>query len=236
MLVAVVMIAGIVMSVHAPALLSCQFHSITGPWEGSCGRLFGQDPTLTIARARSITTGRWREDVEPTAVWAGEITDSGGSNTPLELEIYQGGSGVLRTEYGWIPISGFTAAATTLRFQLDTSREVPPSNLDRQIVRRAEAILSSTSVWNRADNRHCAAAATTWSIYCAMERATIEVTGAFHHRRPALQVVRQVVDERTAGRRYDHRLMDYNNDPSTRLADVRSLFAEALARMSRQSR
>jgi hypothetical protein len=28
-----------------------------------------------------------------------------------------------------------------------------------------------------------------------------------------------------------HRLMGYNNDPSTRLEDVRSLFAEAIARI-----
>jgi hypothetical protein len=64
-----------------------------------------------------------------------------------------------------------------------------------------------------------------------MQRATIEVTGAFHHRRPALEVVRLIVEKRTVGRPYHHRLMDYNNDPSTHLDDVRSLFAEALAQM-----
>jgi hypothetical protein len=45
-------------------------------------------------------------------------------------------------------------------------------------------------------------------------------------------VVREIVDQRSAGRKYDHRLMGYNNDPSTRLEDVQSLFAEALARMN----
>jgi hypothetical protein len=59
------------------------------------------------------------------------------------------------------------------------------------------------------------------------------VTGGFHHRRPALELVRQIVDERSEGRNYHHRLMDYNNDPSTRLEDVQSLFAEALARMKK---
>ena len=33
-------------------------------------------------------------------------------------------------------------------------------------------------------------------------------------------------------RDYDHRLMDYNNDTTTHLADVRSLFAEAISRAS----
>jgi hypothetical protein len=99
-------------------------------------------------------------------------------------------------------------------------------------VKRAAAILSSTSAWNRSDNRKCPKGATKWSIYCSMEQATIDVSGAFSHRRPALEVVREIVDQRSVGRNYSHRLMDYNNDPLTRLEDVQSLFAEALARMN----
>lgn len=64
-----------------------------------------------------------------------------------------------------------------------------------------------------------------------MESATTEVTGGFHHRRPALEVIREIVAERTAGRQYHHRLMDYSNDPATSFADVRSLSREALARI-----
>jgi hypothetical protein len=56
------------------------------------------------------------------------------------------------------------------------------------------------------------------------------VTDGFHHRRPALEIVRAIVDERTKDRNYSHRLMDYNNDPTTHLTNVRTLFAEALAR------
>jgi hypothetical protein len=152
-------------------------------------------------------------------------------NAPLELEVYAGGSGVLRTVFGWFAVSGLTQSGKTLRFELDAAREVPPSALDREILERAAAILSSESAWNRADNRKCPPAATRWSLYCAMERATIEVTGAFHHRRPALELVRQIVDERSAGRPYHHRLMDYNNDPTTRLADVRGIIADALSRL-----
>ena len=68
---------------------------------------------------------------------------------------------------------------------------------------------------------------------CAIELATRDVTGGFSHRRPAMEVVREIVDERTTGRPYKHRLMDYNNDPSTTLKDVQSLFAETLRRMPR---
>jgi len=149
----------------------------------------------------------------------------------IEIEIYTGRRGVIRTFGGWFPVSDFDAGDSTVRFAIDTTSEVAASALDRRIIERADAILVSDAVWNRADNRQCPSGATTWSIYCALERATIEVTGGFHHRRPALEVVRQIVEGRTKGRNYAHRLMDYNNDPSTRLTDVRSLLAEALARV-----
>ncbi|HVT38616.1 MAG TPA: hypothetical protein VHE78_06220 [Gemmatimonadaceae bacterium] len=158
-------------------------------------------------------------------------TDLAQSSDDVEIEIYTGGVGVIRTYAGWFPVSGFTAQASILRFRIDTSRQVPPSALDRAILQRAAAIIATDSVWNRADNRKCLPSATTWSIYCAEERASIEVTGGFHHRRPAMELVREIIDERSKAKSYPHRLMGYNNDPSTHLADVRTLFAEAIARI-----
>jgi len=192
-----------------PAPSNCEFHLVNGLWSGTCIPLFGPN-TMAIVPARSITTGPWRKGVAPTAVWAGEMSELPDDiNEPIELKIYISGPGVLRTPYGWFPVSAFARATSTLRFHVD-SQEVAPSSIDRQIVQRAAAILSSAAVWNRMDNRKCPAAATTWSIYCAMEKATIEVTGAFDHRRPALEVVRQIVRERTVRWDYHHALMGYN--------------------------
>jgi hypothetical protein len=87
------------------------------------------------------------------------------------------------------------------------------------------------AVWKRAGDRKCPASATTWNIYCAVEIAEVQVTGGFHHRRPAMELLREIVDERTKTKTYDHRLMGYNNDPTTRLEDVRTLFAQAIARI-----
>lgn len=154
-----------------------------------------------------------------------------GGGDSVEVEVYTDNTGVIRTVEGWFPISRFDARDSTLRFAIDTTAGLVASALDRRIIERADAILASDAVWNRADNRECPAAATTWSIYCALERATIEVTGGFHHRRPALELVRQIIEDRTKDRNYNHRLMDYNNDPSTHLGDVRSLFAEARKKM-----
>ena len=62
------------------------------------------------------------------------------------------------------------------------------------------------------------------------------MTGGFHNRRPALQVVRailyeRVAEERKRGRKYPHIMQDYNNDKATTLAAVRSVFTEAAAQM-----
>jgi hypothetical protein len=164
-------------------------------------------------------------------VAANGAADLAQSTDSVEIEIYEGGSGVIRTYQGWFPVSGFAVNATAMHFQFDGKHEVPPNAVDKEILDHASRVITSEAVWNRADDRQCRADATKWSIYCAVERAMIEVTGGFNHRRPAGQVVRQIVDERSANRHYSHRMMDYNNDPQTVMADVRSLFAEAIARI-----
>ena len=46
------------------------------------------------------------------------------------------------------------------------------SKVDIQIVQRAAKILDSPAKWNRKDNRECPDGAKTFSIYCALEKAT----------------------------------------------------------------
>src|SRR5215470_1661478 len=59
--------------------------------------------------------------------------------------------------------------------QSDSNVRPPVTRADLQIVKRAREILDSPSKWNRADNRVCPADARTFSLYCALEKATIEV-------------------------------------------------------------
>ena len=213
---------------QAPAAPSkCALEPAGDGFTGACGAMFDETPSFTLRPGAA--TSVWRTDIHPSASWIGTMTDSDGKS-PAALEIYARGRGILRTPYGWFAVSRFTAAPG-LRFTLDATREIKPGVLDKAIVQRASAILSSVTVWNRKDNRVCPPDATQWSIYCAMQKATVEVSGAADHRRPAMEAVRTIIDARSAGRNYQHRLMDYNNDPTTTLADVQSLFREALAGM-----
>lgn len=188
---------------------------------------YNNDPATTFADVRSFFPAL---EALVTKNAAADMENSRGA-VDIEIEIYDGGTGLIRTNVGWFPIAGFTAESGSPRFEIDLTAEVPPNALDRKIIERAAALIASDAVWNRHDNRKCPAGAPTVSLYCAEEQATIEVTGAFHHRRPALEIVRVIVDDRTKDKNYQHRLMDYNNDPTTTLADVKSLFAEALARI-----
>jgi hypothetical protein len=115
--------------------------------------------------------------------------------------------------------------ATAAKSQDDSQSRPPVSKSDVTIVQKARQILDSPGKWNRADDRICPAAETKFSLYCALQEATYEVTQDFAHRDAAMQEARFVIDEDLApNNHYDHRLMDYNNDPRTTFADVQRFF------------
>ena len=89
-----------------------------------------------------------------------------------------------------------------------------------RVVQRARQLLASPATWNRADNRQCPAGAHSFSLYCALETATIEVYGGFEHRGAAMQEARFAIEQIAPARDYQHRLMDFNNDPRTTFADI----------------
>lgn len=222
------------LSVQAnPSPIHCKLVRVQQTWTGACAGLFDETPVLTASAASSVKSGRYQTGKPPTAVYAGEMKMRA-ETVPIELEFYSGGTGILRPEgLTWLVVTDMRSRPDALEFDVDPAQRVAPSDLDREIVVRAAAILSSTSVWDRADDRLCGPQDKTWSIYCSMIRATLEVTGGIHHRRPAMELVREIVEERSAGRQYEHRLRDYNNDPATTFADVQSLFKEALNRLKR---
>lgn len=107
----------------------------------------------------------------------------------------------------------------------DDSQVKPPvSKADIEIVKRARKILSSPAKWNRADTRECPADEKTFSLYCALEKATEDVSAHFEHRGAAMQEARFVIDDIAPNRNYEHRLMGYNNDPTTTFADIQKFF------------
>lgn len=112
-------------------------------------------------------------------------------------------------------------------------RDQPVTNDDLRILLRAEDLLKDESVWNRQDDRECDDDEATGkrSLFCALQKACIDVLGAYDHRRVALQEVRFAVEDATRGRDFEHRLRDFNNLPTTRLADVQKVLHVAADRV-----
>jgi len=117
----------------------------------------------------------------------------------------------------------------------DSEARPPVTKAEVQIVQRAQEILDSPSKWNRADTRVCPGDAKNFSLYCALEKATRDVTGQFEHRGAAMQEARFVIEEVAPGwRKYHHRLMDYNNDPATTFADIQRVLRLLGERISKR--
>jgi hypothetical protein len=112
-------------------------------------------------------------------------------------------------------------------------RDQPVTNDDLRILRRAEELLKDESAWNRKDDRECDDDEATGkrSLFCALQKACIDVIGVYDHRRVALQEVRFAVEDATHGKDFEHRLRDFNNLPTTRLADVKKVLGVATDRV-----
>lgn len=117
-------------------------------------------------------------------------------------------------------------------FALLESQERVVDALDLSILESASAMLSSEEVWDRQDDRQCMRSDTKFSLFCALQFASIDVTGSYQHRRTGLQEVRLALQDATPDRNYSHRLRDFNNDPRTTLADVQRMLETAYGRVA----
>jgi hypothetical protein len=112
-------------------------------------------------------------------------------------------------------------------------RDQPVTNDDLRILLKTAELLRDESVWNRKDDRDCDDDEATGkrSLFCALQKACIEVLGTYDHRRVALQEARFAVEDATRGQDFEHRLRDFNNLPTTRLADIKRVLQVATDRV-----
>src|SRR4029079_15652750 len=104
----------------APAATThCELHRKDQTWQGTCPGLLGATPALTLSPAKSVKSGRYRADADPDAIYAGDMRGPNAS-VSVELEVYRGGSGILRPE-------GVRWLACTPRL---TVRETPTSRTE----------------------------------------------------------------------------------------------------------
>jgi hypothetical protein len=146
-----------------------------------------------------------------------------------------GKPGVAKTPYGWFALTEAKAEADDIKLTIVANRQLPPTEDDIRIIQRAIALIPSREIWNKEDNRQCPPGQAKISLFCAMMQATTEISGGVHYRQPAMQAVREVLNEVGAGRFNLHRLMDYNNHPDTTLEEIHALLRGAQAKLERRS-
>ncbi len=115
-------------------------------------------------------------------------------------------------------------------FSQTENRDLLFDSLDLKIIQRADFILSDASVWNKNDDRECEDDISngSYSLFCALFKASVDVTGEYEHRRAAMQQVRFTLEKYEDGRVTAHRLMDWNNHPKTTFEEVKKVLEEAI--------
>lgn len=159
------------------------------------------------------------------ALWVGSVSD-GTAERPIQVATYQYSNGpqlVVRTS-AWHILKQFSYSGEGLALAWDEEVEAPPSEIDLEILQIARNLLRNAEMWDRDDDRNCENDMSLISVYCALARATREAMGSYQHRQPAMQAVRRVIASEWRDRIVNHRLMNFNNDTRTTLADVRRLF------------
>jgi hypothetical protein len=129
---------------------------------------------------------------------------------------------LIRTSMAGLIVWAFVACSPAYE-----THGLPVTPDDLRILERADVLLSTEASWNRRDDRNCPPGQATLSLFCALQAASVEVLGAYDHRRVALQEVRFAIEEVSGGREFEHRLMDFNNLPATRFQDIKRVLSIA---------
>ena len=107
---------------------------------------------------------------------------------------------------------------------------------DLKIIQRAISLFPDETKWSQKDDRECEddMAKGKFSLFCALFKASIDVTGEYIHRRPAMQIVRFTIEKHGIDRVEHHRMMDWNNHPATTFNEVKNVLKESMEEIKKQ--
>lgn len=151
---------------------------------------------------------------------------------------------VLRTGLAWLLVrewreldtgpkdcSSCDRSAKEVSLVLDLGASPHATEDDIAILGTALAKLETPTQWNRKEDQSCPPGETeAMGLFCGLYTAVEQQMGRYHHRQPALEIVRSVVAERWRQRIVSHPLVDLNNHPDTKIDDLRTLLQLSLAR------
>jgi hypothetical protein len=105
-----------------------------------------------------------------------------------------------------------------------------PTRETVRILEIAGALLADEAVWDRSPIRTDGPVNGHYTLYSALATACHQVTGRYLHRHPALAAVRAEIEDRVPGRRWKHRLAEFNAEVSFK--DVKAVLTSAIANVA----
>ena len=96
-----------------------------------------------------------------------------------------------------------------------------PGIIEVNIIENTIKLLHNNNVWNKNDHRICTSN-TTYSLFCALYRSSVDLDGEYRHLRPAVRFVRDAIQKRYP-KKYDHVLVDFNNAEEITLKELHQI-------------
>lgn len=132
---------------------------------------------------------------------------------------------LFKTNPGWFTMDSLIIQPNRLSFAIDHDPDVPVTTADLTIIRRTKELLQDEDSWHKKDDRDCEddVQGNRYSLFCALQRASIEVEGAYNHRNAIMQKIRHTIVDLFPNKEWEHRLKDFNNMPETTFSVLKEL-------------
>jgi len=104
------------------------------------------------------------------------------------------------------------------------------SPVDLEILDATRAFFADESKWTRGEETQCDVEAPSLTLFCALQKSSLEIIKDFQLRRPALEEVRYAIDS-ISEIALDQRLIDFNNLETTDINDIYYVLDKARARI-----
>jgi hypothetical protein len=141
---------------------------------------------------------------------------------------------VMKTDVAWLLLENAVVQDLDLDFWFEFDKDAPPTVDDLEIIEGAMGILNHEIVWDRSANRRCRSGTTTWTLYCALRDATVEVTGEFHEYQPAMVITRAVIKQVFREMQFEQPIIQYNTYEDAILIEMHRLLTMATTRIRGQ--
>jgi len=106
------------------------------------------------------------------------------------------------------------------------------SDQEIKILLQAQKLLKNEKLWDKNDDRVCLSTQ-SYSLFCALYQASIDIDGEYRHLRPAIKAVRDAIEQKHP-KKYDHVLVDFNNSKNTSMTDIQEIFKSAQEKLKQQ--